>query len=350
MTTTEIKPVSESASRLSAPHSEETLARQSRVFEIFERFGLIGLIVIAIIVFSITAPQTFPTFANAQNIASSQAILAVLGLAIMFPLIVGRFDVSAGSVLGASAVLSAWLMTDLGWGTVPSMLASLALGSVIGTVNGVIVAYLGVNSIIATIGVATIIAGILQAFTSGVAITGGIDQLLTGLSTAKVFEIPALFLIAMVICAIGWFVITQTPWGRRLTAIGSNASSARLVGIPVRRTVVSAFATGGLLAGLGGVMQVAIQGSGDPGIGGLAYILPALAAVFLGATTWRPGTYNVPGMIIALFFIGIAVTGLVLTGVAPWVTDVFNGLAVVVALIISAQLRRRRTGQAELGA
>jgi ribose transport system permease protein len=113
--------------------------------------------------------------------------------------------------------------------------------------------------------------------------------------------------------------------------------------------VLLSFVVSGVMGAFAGLMQVASSGSGDPSIGGIDFLVPALAGVFLGSTTWQPGRFNVPGTIIGLFFIGTTISGLELVGVAPWVTNVFNGVAVVTAIILSAQFRRRRTGTAEVG-
>jgi ribose transport system permease protein len=329
--------------------SAQSKSARGNVLEVAEQFGLPALFALMILVFCLLRPETFATAANFRNIATSQSVLAIAALALILPLTGGRFDVSVGSTLGLCAIVSAALMGKHGYGLVPAIIVTVAVGAAIGLVNGVVVAYLGVNSIIATIGTGTVIGGIVQAYTKGVPITDGISTRLTELSGKSLIGIPQMFLIMLVIAVGTWFLLTQTPYGRNLTATGVNESAARLVGIKVHRVVLGSFVGAGALAGAAGVMQVAAQGSGDPGVGGLGFILPALAAVFLGATTLRPGTYNVPGTIIGLLFVGTAISGLVLMGVEPWVTDVFNGSAVVVAIVISAQLRRRRTGATEMG-
>lgn len=314
-----------------------------------ERFGVLILLVLVVVFFSITQNETFATTDNFQNIAISQSVLAIIALAIAIPLIGGRFDVSIGSNLGLCAIPGAALMSEASLPLPLVFLACAALGALLGLVNGVIVAYLGVNSIIATLGTGTIMAGLVQAYTEGVPINTGISTTLTDLNTSTILGVPLLFVVMLGIAVAVWFLVTQTPFGRRLVATGSNLTAARLTGIDVRRVILTSFVFAGLVAGVGGVLQVAAQGSGDPSVGGLTFILPAIAAVFLGATTWKPGEYNLPGTLLGLFFVSTTISGLVLAGVAPWVTDVFNGGAVVVAIVISAQLRRQRTGTLEVG-
>lgn len=323
-------------------------ARQGRL-QSAERFGVLGLFLAVIVTFSVLQPDTFATVDNFRNIATSQAIFAIVALAIIIPLVGGRFDVSVGSVLVFCAIASAAMLSTYDVPLPLVFVLSAGIGACLGLVNGLIVAYLGVNSIIATLGTGTIMAGLVQAYTEGVPIYEGIPTSLTGLSSRDVAGIPALFIFMVVISAAVWFLLTQTPYGRKLQAIGSNLRAARLTGLNVRGVVTLSFVCAGAVGGLGGTLQLAAQGSGDPAVGGLTFILPALAAVFLGATTWRPGTYNVPGALLGLFFVGTTISGLTLAGVAPWVTDVFNGAAVVVAIVVSAQLRRRRTGALEVG-
>jgi ribose transport system permease protein len=318
--------------------------------EVAERFGVLFLFVAVIVVFSVTHSATFATTENFQNIAVSQSVLAIIAVAVMIPLVGGRFDVSVGYILALSSVAAAALMSKAGVPVGLVFVACALIGAFLGLVNGLIVAYLGVNSIIATLGTGAIMAGLVQAYTGGIPITDGISSWLTDLNTKTVLGVPVLFLVMLAIAAAVWFLLRQTPYGRRLLATGSNIAAARLTGIDVRRVVTASFVAAGCVAGLGGPLQVAAQGSGDPSIGGLAFLLPAIAAVFLGATTWQPGQFNVPGTLLGLFFISTTISGLVLAGVAPWVTDVFNGAAVVVAIVISAQLRRKRTGALEVGA
>ncbi|MFE0440119.1 ABC transporter permease [Streptomyces nigra] len=316
---------------------------------LLERFGLLILFVALIFVFAALRPETFMTAANFRSIAISQSVLAVAALALMLPLVGGRFDVSVGANLGLCSIVCAALMSRAELSLPLAVLGTLMVGGVIGALNGAIVAYLGVNSIIATLGVGTVIGGAVTAYTQGVPISTGLSPALATISTRLIAGLPVLLVIMLALAVVTWFVLTQTPFGRHLTAVGSNAAAARLTGLGVNRLVLLSFVGSGLLAAVAGVLQVGAQGNGDPTIGGLPFILPALAAVFLGATNWHPGTYNVPGTILGLFFLGTAISGLSLLGVDPWVTDVFNGGAVVLAIVFSAQLKRRRTGFLDIG-
>jgi ribose transport system permease protein len=324
-------------------------ARERSALQEAERFGVLVLLIGAVIVFSILQSDTFATADNFRNIAIANSVLAIVALAVVVPLTSGRFDVSVGNIVSVSAITCAALTGKHGVPLAVVVPIVVLVGACIGLINGLIVSYLGVNSIIATLGTGTIMAGLVQAYTKGVPVSEGIPTFLTDLNSETVAGVPTIFLIMLVTSAAIWFMLTQTPFGRKLLAIGSNQNAARLTGLNVHRTVALSFLAAGAIAGFGGVLQLAAQGSGDPSVGGLSFILPALAAVFLGATTWQPGRFNVPGTLLALFFVGVTVAGLTLAGVEPWVTDVFNGAAVVIAIVISSQLRRQRTGALEVG-
>lgn len=314
-----------------------------------ERFGLLILLIIMAVVFSIALPDTFASVANWRAIGVAESVLAVAAMALMVPLVSGRFDISVGANVGLTSIVVAAAMGNHHWVLLTAILAALAVGLSIGFVNGVLVAYLGVNSIIATLGVSIVLNGIVQAYTNGTPISSGLSPVLTGLSADLWLGIPALVIIVLIIGALTAFLLNHTTFGRYTVATGSSEVAARLNGMPVRPILLGSFVVSGLLGGAAGVLQVAAQGNGNPQVGDITFILPALAAVFLGATTLKPGTYNVGGSLLALLFIGVAQSGLAILGAQPWVIDVFNGAAVVVAVTLSAQLRRRRTGASELG-
>ncbi len=334
-----------------APSSPAARAGHARsnALDLLERFGLLLLFVLVIVVFSILRPHTFATVANFQTIVTSQSVLAICALALIFPLMGGRFDISIGAILGICAIATTAVMSKHGFALVPAIAFALAFGLLIGLINGVMVAYLGVNAIIGTLGTATVIAGLVTAYTHGIPITAGLSETLTGLGSDKVAEIPVLFLIMLAVSVIVWYALGHTPYGRQLAAVGVNQRAALLTGMNVRRIILSSFVLAGLLGGVAGILQVANQGSGDPSTGGITFILPAVAAVFLGATTWHPGRFNVPGTVLALFFLGTTVSGLALVGAEPWISEVFNGMAIIVAIALSAQFRRRRTGEMSIG-
>lgn len=336
----------------SSPVQKEQAHRSPRallLLDALERFGLLLLVIGVIVLFGLWVPDTFLTAANFRSIVTTQSVTAVAALALLLPLVGGRFDVSVGSTIALAAIAGAAAMSKYGSPLSVAVAVALAFGAAVGLFNGLMVSYLGVSSIIGTLGTSTLLGGLITAYSKGTPISNGLSQDLVNLGVKRTLGVPDIFIVTVLIGLAVWFVLTQTPYGRRLEAVGSNMRAARLSGLPTRPIVVLSFVGAGLLAGAAGILQVASQGAADPQIGGLTFILPAIAATFLGATTWSPGRFNVPGTLIALFFLGTTVSGLALAGAEPWVTDAFNGSAIIIAIAVSAQFRRRRTGELEIG-
>ena len=140
-----------------------------------------------------------------------------------------------------------------------------------------------------------------------------------------------------------WYLLGHTPVGRYLHSVGSNPQSARLVGLNVPRLVGLSFVLSGFLAGVAGVLLVARQGGGNPGLG-QTFVLPAFAAAFLGATAFKPGRFNVGGTVLVVFLVAFSTTGLALSEVGTWVEPVCQGGALIIAVAISTAIARHRVG------
>jgi ribose transport system ATP-binding protein len=180
--------------------------------DLLERGGLILLLGIVIVIFGILRPDTFATAANWRSIATSQPVLAVAALALIVPLIGGRFDISVGANLALCAIVTAAAMSYHHLPLGLAMALGVGTGAVIGLINGYIVAFLGVNSIIGTLGVATILGGIVNGYTGGIPISDKLSPLLTDISIQSVGGVPILFIIMVMVGAVTWFLLTHAVW------------------------------------------------------------------------------------------------------------------------------------------
>jgi ribose transport system permease protein len=313
------------------------------LFIALQRYGLLVLFVLSIIGFSLLLPDSFPSVLNFRNIAGNQSVLAIVSLAAIIPLICGHFDLSIGSVLGLTSIVTASLLSKYDWPLWAAVLAGIGGGAAIGLVNGFLIARLGLNALITTLGTATVITGIVTWYTNGLSIITGIPPLLTDIGSGVWLGIPCTMYFLAAVAVFTWYLLEHTPFGRYLHAVGANPNAARLVGLDVDRLVLLSFVVSGALVGLAGVLQVARQGGGNPQIG-LYFMMPALSSAFLGATSIQPGRFNVPGTILAVFFLATSVSGLALAGVDNWVEAIFNGTALVVAVALSTVLSRRQAG------
>jgi ribose transport system permease protein len=267
-------------------------------------------------------------------------VTGLAALAALIPLVALRFDVSVGAVLGAVTVLVAYLTVNLGWSLVPALIVAIGAGALVGAVNGWIIAYLGANSFIITLGMATLVGGIVSLFSADATIVG-VPQSLIRFGDDYWLGIPRPTWVLIVVALLATYLLRYTVIGRQLVQIGSNPRSARLVGVPVRRLVFLTFVVAGTLAAIAGELDLARTAAGVPGDFS-DFTLNALAACFLGSTTIRPGQFNVPGTIVGVFFVAVAVDGFTLTNAGTWVEPTFNGGAVIVAVALSTILQRRR--------
>jgi ribose transport system permease protein len=320
--------------------------KQSLLLLNLERFALPGIFILVLLFFGLwdKTGSTFSRVANFQEVGSSQAYLGILALASIIPLICGQFDFSVGPIAGVSQVATAAAMSRFHAPLAVAILIGIAFGAFIGLNNGNVIARIGVNSLIVTLGTSGILLGLVNWYTSGQSISLGISPTLINFGSTNWLGIPKVCFLLLAVALLVYYLLQHTPFGRYLTSVGSNRQAARLVGLRVERLTLMAFVLSGALAGLAGVLLVARTGSANPQIGTLPDTLQALAAVFLGATCIRPGRFNVLGAMIAIYFIAFSVTGLQIAGVATWINDVFNGAALFIAVVLSTAIGRRRTG------
>jgi ribose transport system permease protein len=218
----------------------------------------------------------------------------------------------------------------------------IALGSLVGLVAGTTVAKVGVNSLIVTLGLSAVLAGIVTWYTESQSIITGISSDLVELGTGNWFGIPRTVYFLALVALFVHYLLEHTPFGRYLASIGANVRAARLVGVRVDRVVLLSFVVSGTLAGVAGVLLVARNGSASPQVGTVGDSLQALTAAYLGATAIRPGRFNVVGTLVAIFFLAFTISGLSLAGLDSWINDVFNGVALFVAVVVSTVVGRRR--------
>jgi ribose transport system permease protein len=302
--------------------------------KLFSRWGLLIVFLVVFGGFSAWIPTRFPTSGNVQDILTSQPPGIFIAFAAMLVLVVGEFDLSIGATLGASQYLVLKLITHYGLSWPAAIAATLGISVAIGCANSLAVVGLGINSFIATIGVATILEGLVQWISSGnEPLFGGAPHGFTTLAQTKVgIVLPVYYSLAAALVL--WVLLEFTVIGRQMRATGANPSAARLSGIRTGRARVTAFVLAALLAAIGGILVTAQVGAADAS-SGPGFLLPAYAAAFLGATAIRPGFFNVWGTVIALFLVAVGITGLQLKGVETWVTPVFNGGVLLLAVSVA---------------
>lgn len=305
----------------------------------FERVALLLVWALLIAAFSMAMP-TFLRWGNFSIMFASYAPAALLALAIIIPLTAGDYDLSVGATLtlaaSSIAVLNVWQHLPIGL----VLVIVLGIGVVVGLIHALFIIYFRVPSLVVTLGSTSLMSGIVQWMTNSSTI-GGIDNaLINAVVGQRLFGIPLSFYYAIAAALVLWYVFDYTPLGRRLLFVGRGREVARLNGIAVNRVRVAALVASAVLASAAGILYAGVLGSADP-YSGLNYLLPAFAAAFLGATTIQPGRFNPWGTIVAVYFLATGITGLSMLGIPLWVTNVFNGGALILAVTISQITRGR---------
>lgn len=303
------------------------------------RYGTIIGLLAMVLFFSIAAPTTFFSTANFLNILSQASLTAIIAAGLTYTLVVGEFDLSIGFVASFIGLIVCGLMANQGFPIPVAILVSLALGTFIGCINGLLVTKVGINAVIATLGVGTILSGIGFSY-SAFPIAVGIPREFTSISIGRVlFGIPNPVIIMFALLAILWVILNKTDLGQKMQAVGSNIEAARLSGIRVDRIKLFAFMTAGFCAALTGILLSSLLGSGTLGAGD-GYLLNAFAAVFLGSATLREGQFHIFGTLVGVMILAVGFNGLSIFGAPTHFQPIFKGGILVFAVGLSALARR----------
>ncbi len=332
-----------SATDTKTPKRAPRPARAGRVRSNLERVSLILAWIIIIVVFGFLRPDTFLTVGNMGTILGTDAVLVVLTLGLLLPLRAGDYDLSVAGTLTLSAMMVGILSGEHHINIWLVSLAAVAVGAGVGLFNGLFVLIFGINPFIVTLGMGTLLAGIVLLISNDQTFAGISPSLVNAVVGDRFLNIPLEFYYGLIVCIVVWYLFDLTSFGRKLLFVGTGRNVARLSGIKVGRMRLLALVGAGVLAALAGILYAGTSGSTDP-TSGTAQLLPAYAAAFLGATAIVPGRFNAWGTIIAVYFLATGVNGLAIIGLGSWVQDVFYGGALIVAVALS-QLARRREEQ-----
>ena len=308
-----------------------------------QNFSGLYLWAMFIVVFGIWKTDLFLTSATLHSVASSQAIAAMLALALLIPLTAGVYDLSVGAVINVSAITVVNLQTMHHVGMWKAMLITVVMCAGIGALSGFIVVRLKVNSFVATLGMATIVSA-LQSIISGQSQPyPPTDLAWFNLTQRSVFGFQIVVVYLLVLALLVWWVMDHTPVGRYLYAIGGNNEAARLSGLKVGRWSWLSLVASASIAGLAGVFCASLSG---PSLTfGQTLLLPAFAAVFLGSTQIKPGRFNVWGTLLAVYVLATGVQGLQFVTGVQWLNDMFNGVALIAAVAFAGWRQLRPSKQ-----
>lgn len=306
-----------------------------------ERYGLLiawGLLILLIGAFRPDAMFSWNSYAV---MFGSQAMLVVLALAFIVPLTAGDFDLSIAGTMALSSMLVAVLNTQADMAIFPTVLTVIVVGAVIGVVNAFFILYFRIHSLIVTLGTGYFISGLVFWVSDSNTIAGVSMDLINAVILTKILGIPLSFYYAAALAIVIWYVFEYTSIGRRLLFVGRGREVAKLSGVDVVQIRAWALVVSGMIASIAGVLYTGMRGAADP-TSALTFLLPAIAAAYLGSTSIYPGRFNAPGACIAVFFLSTGIMGLNFLGADTFVQNLFYGGGLVVAVSISQLLRNRQ--------
>ena len=301
--------------------------------------------VLVIAGFGIARPGTFFQWSNFTSIFGLNAVQLVLVMALLIPLTNGDLDLSVAELSGMTSILVGWLNVDHSWGIVPAIIVALAIGILCGAITGWIIVHFDVNPFIITLAMGSVYDGIAFWLPNQQTVPGISTKLTDWTVLHHILGIPLDFWYGIVIMLIMFYVLTFTPFGQRSLFIGQSREVARLSGFRVGSTRFWGFVVAGFIAAISGVINDGVLGSATPNNQG-ALLLSVYAAAFLGFTTIQPGRFNAIGAGISVFFLAVAVNGMNLLGAQLYVQSLFYGVILVVAVVISRVINRRRAASA----
>lgn len=302
----------------------------------------IGIALLLLIVFFSFSTQHFLNPNNISNILTQITINLILAIGMTFVILIGGIDLSVGSMLALCAVVGGSVLTipDLPvWQAVGlATLAAMATGIICGFVNGWISAFWGLPSFIVTLGMLNIARGAALQVTDARTIYS-FPQTFNDFGSKMIFGVPVVFLIALALVALAWFVLSKTVFGRLLYGIGNNEEAVRLAGHSLMVYKVAAFTIAGALVGIASIIYMARLNIASPIIG-IGFELNAIAAVIIGGTSLSGGRGTVVGTLLGACIIGVLANGLILFGLSDFMRQMITGVVIILAVIIDKYRER----------
>lgn len=313
-----------------------------------QRVLAFGALIILFVFFSLAKPESFFQFDNIVGILLSTAVNGVLALGVTFVIITSGIDLSIGTVMTFSAVMTGVFITNMGLPVVVGVLGGLLAGALCGLVNGLIIAKLKIPPFIATLGMLNIAKGLALVTSNLKPIYFNDTPAFNGIAMGSIpgaivpgFDIPNAVLLMFVAAIIASLVLTKTILGRYTFALGSNEEATRLSGVNVDGWKIAVYTLCGLFSGLAGVLIASRLNSAQPSLG-QGYELDAIAAAVIGGTSLSGGEGSILGTIIGAFIISTLTNGLrILSVPQEWQTVITGGI-VILAVYLDIVRRRRQ--------
>jgi simple sugar transport system permease protein len=316
------------------------------------KYGFIAVTIILFVWF-LLSEETFRQPTTLFSMLKFTSVVAIVGLGVTFTMVVGGLDLSVGSVAGLAVTISAMMMVIYNLTGLFSGFMVLVAGALVGAANAVLIVWMKIPDLLATLGMMFIIMGLKllpvdgQSVSSkmilrdGTVAPGRFTEGFLAIDRAMLGIVPLPVVLWLVLTVIAWFLLTRTKYGRIMYAVGANPEAARLSGVRVEWYRASAYVISGLFAAIGGMILSSRIGQGDISAGN-SLLLDAVAVALVGTSVLGMGKPNAWGTALGALLIGIVITGLTIKGFPYYAQDVAKGLVLVVALTFSFTLSRKK--------
>jgi len=299
----------------------------------FRELGIFLAFIIILAVLMVLSPNAFAKPANLINILKQASINGILAVGMMFVIISGGIDLSVGSIVALTGVVAASYAHPGEYPIVIPIVLSVAIGGIVGFLNGAGVAYGNIPPFIVTLGTMTIIRGVALIAANGQPVFN-VSEAFQNLAGGFLLNlIPRLVVYFVIITLIGAFILTRTVFGRRVYAIGGNETAAKVSGINVEQIKVAVYTISGFLAGIAGILLSSRIVSGNP-TSGQAYELDAIAAVIIGGVSMSGGAGKWYGTVIGALLIAVISNGLDILNVSSHFQLIIKGSIIIVAVLL----------------
>ena len=306
----------------------------------FKNYGIFVVFIVLVIILMILSPNAFAKPRNLINVVKQASINGVLACGMMFVIIAGGIDLSAGSVVALSGVVAAYLAQMQGIPIILPILGALGTGALIGLINGFGAAYAELPPFIITLATMSIVRGAALILSGGSPVFGLQEQFegIAGISIANV--IPILVLYFLLIAVFSGFILNKTVFGRHVYAIGGNSITAKVSGINVKSMLLRVYIICGVFSGIAGLLIASRTMQGSPTVG-VGYEMDAIAAVVIGGVSMSGGSGKWYGTIIGALLLALISNGLDIVGVSSNFQQIIKGIIIAVAVYLD--LRGKKT-------
>jgi ribose/xylose/arabinose/galactoside ABC-type transport system permease subunit len=315
--------------------------------QVFVRVGVLPFLLLAAIVVFTSLSGNFLTHQNLLNVARQTTYLSIVAMGQMLVLLTGGFDLSVGKNVAITSVSSAMIMAAAarlypdypGVSIAVGMLAGIAVGTLVGIFNGIGVAFFEVSPFMMTLGTASICFGIALTLTSGVPVYGMPDAFSEIFGVGNLFAIPTPVYVVVALFVALDVLLSWTPMGRYIYAIGGNPKASLLSGIPTRLYFLIAYVLGGFFSAVAGVMLTARLETGEANIG-TSLPLDSITACVIGGVSLKGGAGKLGNVVLGAIFIGLVQNGMDLAHVQSYLQEVAIGALLIIAVIADQQRHR----------